>query len=111
MMNTITETVLHWGVNAERQAPWDLTEVMDCFALARATIPSEYRHTARIDFDPHYDHESTYAQVRVTYDRPTTEEERLEAEKEELDHWCSQMDEAENRVAYCREQLERLSCQ
>lgn len=105
-MATITETALNWSVAGDMQAPHNLDDVLRLLTEARLSIPKEYRAGAEIDFDPYYDCAGeTYAQVRITYERPETKEEAVERVRREREHWEEQMREATYRVAYCEAQL------
>lgn len=105
----ITETVLDWSVDGDRQAPHALDEVLLMLEEARTSIPVEHRATAEIDFDPYFDCAGdSYPQVRVTYTRPESADEAERRIEEERAHWGDQMKAATDRVAYCLAQIDAL---
>lgn len=105
-MNTITETALNWSVAVDRQAPHGLDEVLLLLNEARLSIPAEYRQTAEIDFEPYFDCAGdSYPQIRITYERPETDEETAERIAGERGHWEGQLHQARSRVDYCLAQI------
>jgi len=109
-MNT-TETVLIAGIDCRhRQLPRTLNEAIEMLCDAESAIPAEYRDSARVDFEPQCEYGEYYAQVRVTYSRPMTDAELEQHAADESKHWAEQLRCAEDRVAYCRSQMESVPC-
>ncbi|PWE52304.1 hypothetical protein DEM27_31690 [Metarhizobium album] len=108
-MTTITETALNWSVAGDRQAPHGLDEVLLLLNKARLSIPAEYRSTAEIDFEPYFDCAGdSYPQIRITYERPATEQEAATLVASERAHWGDQLNQARSRVDYCLAQIDGL---
>lgn len=107
-MNT-TETVMTWSVNAERQAPRLLSEVLDILSDVEGDIPIEFRASAEIDFEPLFEHGESYTQVRVSYERPMTAAELEQHAADEAEHWSRQLLEAESRADHCRARLAEIA--
>ncbi len=107
-MKTETVTVATWGTMHDRPIPHNLTEFFAALNEVRLSIPSEYRAAAEIDLEPEYEFGDSYARLRVTYERPMTDEEEEAQRIKDRAHWLDQKDQAFARVAYCERELALL---
>ncbi|MBZ9984891.1 hypothetical protein LB521_27545 [Mesorhizobium sp. BR-1-1-8] len=109
MESTVTETVKIWGV----QTDWpkhNLAKFLDELDHVYHGIPFEFRPTAEIDFEPYYDCAGdSYAQVRVTYERPENPEESAKRMGDERRNWMEQLEAARERVTYCTARLDEAA--
>lgn len=97
--------MITYGVTGDRHAPSNLAECITEFQRVLAAIPEEYRATAEICFEPHWEHGESYSQVQIDYERPMTMEELTEFNKSERDHWIERLSNAEERVAMCKREI------
>lgn len=106
-MNMVTEKVKTYGYGGE-YLPRSLTDAVRAFSKDWLSIPAEYRESAEIDFEPVFEYGESYACVRITYERPETDEEAAERLAGERGHWEGQLKAAADRVAYCQAQIDEL---
>jgi hypothetical protein len=101
--------MITYGVAGDVPTPRGLSECIAEFSRVLAAVPSEYRDSTEIDFEPHWEYGESYSQVRIYYERPMTLDE-LAADTEEMRaHWMEQLREARSRIDYCNAELERLA--
>ncbi|RVO55187.1 hypothetical protein CN090_04530 [Sinorhizobium meliloti] len=101
-----TVTIRRWGCLADHgNIPHKLEEFVAALQAALDEVPAEHKHTAEVDCDPEHEYGESYAAVRVTYDRPMTEEEIAAEEAEERRRAIRRMRIAEREVAIMRERL------
>ncbi|MBY3263897.1 hypothetical protein HFO15_19925 [Rhizobium laguerreae] len=91
----VTITVREYGYSMDCQGypPHNLRDAISAFSAALDEIPEPYRDTASIDFEPYWSHGETFEYVRVTYDRPETDEEttsRIAAERAAMMKWIEE---------------------
>lgn len=107
-MNTVTEKVKTYGYDGDADLPILLVDAVQALSEDLLSIPVEYRASAEIDFEPGFEFGESYACVRITYERPETDEEEAERLAGERGHWEGQMKAAADRVAYCKAQIDGL---
>lgn len=104
-MNTKRIEMIKYGVTGDRHAPSDLAECIAEFTRVLEAIPSEFRYSAAICFEPYWAHGESYSQVQIDYERPMTPAELMADAKEMRQHWLDQISEAKKRVAICEREL------
>lgn len=108
MEHTVTETVKVWGVRTEFPEH-KLGKFLDEVECVYYNIPTEHRASAEIDFEPYFDCAGeSYPQVRITYERPESQEEANSRADEDRKRWMEQLEQARERVTYCEAQLNDL---
>lgn len=107
-MTTITEKVKTYGYGGDADLPILLVDAVQAFGEDLLSIPAEYRESAEIDFEPCFEYGESYACVRITYERPETDEEAAERLAGERGHWEGQLKAAADRMAYCQAQIDGL---
>lgn len=104
--HTVTVTVRHCGAGQDDGfAPHNVSEFHRWLCVAMAEIPDDCLHTATIDFEPDYEYGEHYSAVRITYERPETADETAARISDRRKHWERQLNDAQERIAYCEQQL------
>lgn len=108
--HTVTVTVRHCGAGqGDGFAPYNLVEFQAWLRSAMDEIPADCLASAEIDFEPDYEHGEYYSAVRITYERPETADETAARISDRRKHWEQQLNDAQELVTYCEQQLAGLS--
>lgn len=103
---TKTIKVRHYGIcGDDGNIPYDLAQFLYAIQAAFNEVPIKYLQTAEVDCEPDYEYGEHYAAVRITYERPMTDDELAEYRERERNHWNEQKAAAEARASYCAQQL------
>lgn len=104
-MITVTEKVKTYGYDGDADLPLLLVDAVQTLSEDLLSIPKEYRESAEIDFEPSFEYGESCACVRITYERPETEQEAAARVASERAHWGDQLNQARARVDYCLGQI------
>lgn len=105
-METITVTVKTYGAGGDAYLPVLLTDAVQTLSKDLLAIPEEYRASAVVDFEPHYELGESYPRMDIVYERPETPAEQHQRVSGEYLHWQKQMGQAKELVKYCAALLE-----
>ncbi len=108
-MSTVTEKVKTYGYDGDADLPRSLVDAVQTFSEDLLSIPKEFREDAEIDFEPGFEYGESYARVRITYERPETEQEVAARVANERAHWGDQLNQARSRVDFCLGKIDGLS--
>ncbi|MFC0245801.1 hypothetical protein ACFOLL_12715 [Falsochrobactrum ovis] len=103
--------VRHWGSDDAKNGhiPHRLDEFINELMQARLEIPQEHWAEAFIEVDAECPYDDCYPRFIVAFSRPEKPDETAARKAEEHEHWQEQLQKAQERIAYCEEQLGALS--
>jgi hypothetical protein len=87
------------------EVPRSLDDFIRVLQETRLEILPEHRADAYVDIEPDREYGDAYETLIIGYRRALTKEELVEVEAERRAHCETQLANAEQRIAYCREQL------
>lgn len=106
-MTDKTITVREYGYGGKALGlPRRLADAIQAFQETLLEIPPEYRNSAEIDFEPAWEYGESYEHVRITYERPETQEEEASRRSEERAIMIKWIEEQEALIRRRKAELE-----